>query len=197
VSRIPTDQELMNWQVRQKALYRDAHRAQNDAMRRLATEELTSSSPGMVRADGDCFTGNVSAVLAHVEAENDAAESLVWQPSDDRIAVARDRGFKDRRNGLAATDNPHSEPEYDLFMAWYAGWVQARPIEVLGVNDPKRTRGYIPPTGYRCIECDRPENTLHRRSCSYRGIFSEAAMRVTRGQCGELVKDKFPVEQSP
>lgn len=190
MNRIPTAAELLVWKARYKAGYKARHRAQNDAARRLATEELTSNSPGMVRADGNCFTGNVAEVAAHVEAEIEAVESLVSQGSDEFTAVARGYGFGARRDGLPATDNPYDEGrDPESFMAWYAGWVQADPNVVV-----PRSAGYIPPTGYRCVECDRPENTLHRRACSYRGIYTEDALRVTRGQCGEMVKDTFHVE---
>jgi hypothetical protein len=147
---VPSADDLRQWEIRYKARYKAAHKARNRAIMDFATPEPDKVVPK--RAD---------LVLEDLEAEHEGAMSLVDESRAHDVAKSRGDGYGARQEGKPATENPHwgalarelnygGTESHDLFMAWYAGWVQADPNPVM-----ERPRGYIPPAQnlYTCPLC--------------------------------------------
>ena len=157
LARVPDALEIARWEQRYRVSYARDH-APPPYLSRL------SRPIDDVREDHYDATTMQGAIdtLARLEAE------VPPDPTEDHtlIAFARGHGFEARRGGKPATDCAYPDGS-DCFFAWHAGYAQAQPVEVLAVDDPKRHRGYKPPTGYRCPQCGRPENHQHQRNCAY------------------------------
>jgi hypothetical protein len=157
---IPTDAELRQWETHYKARYKAAHTARNRAILDMANGE-------------EAIPKRADLVLEDLHAEQDAALGLVDESREQNVAIARGEGFGARRSDKAATENPHwpalsrelnygGTLSHDLFMAWYAGWVQAG--DQSHVLDG--SRGYTPPQPYFCSLCGVAEGKQHNGGCA-------------------------------
>ena len=118
----------------------------------------------------------IDLAAAHVEGELAAAEGLV-QLDHEGIAKARGDGFAAMRAGQWYDTCPYSE-DFDKFMAWHAGYLQAQPQPV--DRSANRPRGYRPPQPYFCTVCGVAEGNVHDSSCSDQNPLNPAGTIVRR-----------------
>lgn len=123
---IPTLAEIVEWDVRYRAEYREAHQARNKAF-----EALTHVDEGRpTENDAAVFKGNAKEVETHVEGELADAEAQVDNDRVERLAFSRGAGYEaaeplvgQREPRLSTLYLDGGVPDTDV-LAWWAGAYQ-------------------------------------------------------------------------